>query len=157
MLVRDIMSREPITAHPSTSLSELAHLMVVNRIGCCPIVGEDGSLLGIVTEADFIGNERGLPFSAMLLPQLYEGGLAPESVESMRYRAAEEHASEIMRSPVVTAAEDEPIADLVRRMVEHGLSRFPVVRGGKLVGIVSRHDLLKVLVPEASPAAARTA
>jgi CBS domain-containing protein len=145
MQVQDIMSREPIVVREDTPLDAIARIMLEHRIGCVPVVDEGGDLCGIVTEADFTGNERNIPFSAFLLPRLVAGWADEEMIQHIRHQGRQTPARQIMHAPVVTATEDESVANLVDRMVARTLKRFPVVRASKVVGIVTRHDLLRVL------------
>lgn len=147
MKVRDIMSTTPIVARESTPLGELARLMLEYRVGCVPIVDAQRALVGIVTEADFIGNEHNIPFSPFLLPRLVDEQMSDENVAWLRQCGQTSQAWEVMRSPAATATEDETVAHVVGRMVEDRMKRLPVVRSGKVVGVVARRDLLKVLAP----------
>jgi CBS domain-containing protein len=154
MIVGDIMTREPITVGEDTPLDIVAGLMIENRIGCIPVVDEGGGVRGIITEADFTGNERNVPFGAFVLPHLFDAPPEQEQLELVRSQARHTTAAQIMCAPVETVGADEPLGAVVRRMVERQRQRLPVVQGGRLVGIVSRHDLLRVIAPQELPSSA---
>lgn len=101
-----------------------------------------GKLRGVVTESDFTGKERGVPFSVLRAPQVFGEFISAEGIEAIQARARGMTAWEIMSRPVMTAMEDEPVVDVVARMIDRDLHRLPVVRDGVPVGMVTRHDIL---------------
>jgi CBS domain-containing protein len=149
MKVGDVMTRDPVVVGEDTTLAGIARLMLERQIGCVPVIDDQRMLVGIITQADFIGNERNTPFSAFLLPRLAGDLIDDETLELIRSQAHQTFARQLMRTDVVTTTEDELLGSLVKRMVARSLKRFPVVRDGKVVGIVSRCDLLRILVPDA--------
>jgi nucleotide-binding universal stress UspA family protein/predicted transcriptional regulator len=142
---RDIMVSPVITAREETTLEELAHTMLENRVGALPIVNDDGSLVGIVTESCFAGEEHCPPFSVYRMPQLLGEWVPRAGIERIYEAGRQMRARQIMSRPVVTATSDEPIASIVGKMVHHDITSVPIVDAGVLVGIVTRHDLLKML------------
>jgi len=145
MNVREIMVEPVVLVREDTPLEEVARIMLQRRIGCLPVVDGADKLVGIITESDFTGKERGFPFSAYLAPQVFGEWVDESGIERIYEAARKRTASEIMTRQVVTATEDEPVTDLVVRMVQKDLKRVPVVRDGVPVGIVARHDLLKLM------------
>ena len=145
MQVRDIMVEPVIVVREDTPLHEIAQMMLERGIGCVPVVDEKGELQGIITESDFTGKERGFPFSAFRAPEVFGAWFGYDDVERVHQAARERRASEIMTHPVVTTREDEALTDLVKRMIDRDLKRIPVVRDKTPVGIVARHDLLKLM------------
>jgi CBS domain-containing protein len=144
--VRDIMATPPVVVAEDATLEDIARLMLQHGIGCVPIVDSRGKLTGIITESDFTGKERGVPFSAYRAPQLFGAWVPREGVERIYAAARTLRARDIMTSPVVTAREDESVSTLVERMIRYDITRVPVVRNGIPVGVVARYDLLKVLL-----------
>jgi CBS domain-containing protein len=141
MKVREVMTTDVVTAQNATPFKKLADAMVDAGISGIPIV-ESGQLVGIVTEADLIPKEavagrrrRGLDVVIDAL-----GGGEIEWVQKARGMRAEQ----LMSSSVETAAPDEDLRAVARRMVEHDRKRLPVVEDGRLVGIVARRDLLRL-------------
>ncbi|MEX0785022.1 MAG: CBS domain-containing protein [Dehalococcoidia bacterium] len=145
MKVRDIMVQPLVTVREETTLHDVAQTMLERRVGCVLVLDGAGELRGIITESDFIGKERGIPFSSFRMPQVFGQWFGHDDVERVHEAARERVANEIMSKPVVTIEYDETVTELVRRMIARDIKRVPVVREGKLVGIVARHDLLKLM------------
>jgi nucleotide-binding universal stress UspA family protein/predicted transcriptional regulator len=144
--VGEIMSRPVVTAPEGSTLAEIARLMLEQRIGCVPLVDARGKISGIVTEADLTGRGRYNRIAGERMPYVF-GRPAPTEALEARYRDGQTiAASEIMSSPVVTAADDELVVDVVQRMLGSERGCLTVVRDGVLVGMVTRHDLLKMIV-----------
>jgi nucleotide-binding universal stress UspA family protein/predicted transcriptional regulator len=151
----NVMATPAIVAGEETPLVELVATMVTEGIGCLPIVDSEDRLVGIVTESDFVGDDDGVPFAAYQVPQFFRLHLTEEDLERIYAAGRVLTAAQIMSRPVVSVAEDEPVGAVVARMLDRNLKRIPVVRHGTPVGIVTRRDLLKLLIPppeEASPA-----
>ena len=144
--VGEIMSRPVVTASEGATLAEIARLMLERRIGCVPLVDAQGKISGIVTEADLTGRGRYNRVAGDRISYVFGRSASTEELEA-RYRDGQTiAASEVMSSPVVTAADDELVVDVVQRMLRSERGCLPVVRDGVLVGIVTRHDLLKMIV-----------
>jgi CBS-domain-containing membrane protein len=149
MRAADIMTRQVITARAGVSVSALAALMVDNGISAIPIVDADDKLVGIVSEGDLMRrNEtaterrRGWWLRAFADRET----LAAEYVKAHGRKAAE-----VMTREVVSVGEDTPVADIVDLLERNGIKRVPVVRDGKLVGIVSRANLVRALAAAQAP------
>ena len=143
MKVSDIMTRRVVSVAPGATVLEAADLMLKHHVSGLPVVDNHGTLLGIVTEGDFLrrpetGTERrrGRWLDALFGP-----------AEGARYyvRSHGTKIGEVMTHHVVTVAEDDSLEQVVHRMELHRIKRLPVVRDGKVVGIVSRANLLRVL------------
>lgn len=152
MIASELMTRPVFTVRPNTNLADVALTLLEHRVGCLPVVNEAGKLCGIVTETDFAAKERGVPFSLLILPQVFSPSMPPEAVERVRRVARTTPAQEIMITEVVTATEDTPVEELARQMLRYDIDHIPVVRNGAPVGIVSRHDFLRMIVGAPSPA-----
>lgn len=140
------MTQPVITAQEDTTLEQVARTMIEHRIGSVPIVDGNGRLCGIVTESDFTEKERCVPFSTFRAPQLFGDWFSPDGVEKV-YRAARQIAArDVMTRSVATVAEDAAIHEIMAKMVRHDVNRIPILRDGKPVGIIARHDLLKMMV-----------
>lgn len=145
--VRDIMVTPVVVASEETTLAELARTMLERRIGGIPIVDGDGALVGIVTETDFVGTRENVPlaFPTAQLPSVFREWVEEDTFERISREARERPAREVMSTPLVIAEEHETVQDVVERMIEHDVGRVPVVRDGKPIGIVSRHDILTIV------------
>jgi CBS domain-containing protein len=146
MLARDIMTQPAITVREDATLEQVAQTMLEHRIGCVPVLDSDGRISGIVTESDFCEQEHCVPFSTFRAPQLFRRWMRPEEVERLFAEARHTAVREIMTRNVVVAAESDPVHELMVRMLRRDINRIPVVRDGVPIGIVARHDLLKMMV-----------
>ena len=121
----------------------LAKLLLERRISAVPVVDAEGRVLGIVSEGDLIRRPEvaGARRRSWWLSLL--SGSEDDPGEFVRRHGGQ--AADVMTREVVTVSEDTPVADVARRLEERGIKRVPVVRRGRLVGIVSRADLLRGL------------
>ena len=150
MTVGEIMSRPVVTAPEDATLAEIARLMLERRIGCVPLVDARGKLSGIITEADLTGRGRYTRVAGDHIPYVFGRGVE-EELEA-RYRSGQTvAASKVISRPIETVAENELVVDIVQRMLGREQSCLPVVRDGVLVGMVTRHDLLKMIVGDPTP------
>jgi len=142
--VRDVMTEGVITVAPNTPLKEVARLLVEHAISGLPVVDGNGSLLGVVSEADFLLKEQG----ADAVRHRPLARLLGESDETRREldKVEAETAGGAMTSPALTIDADEPIRTAAETMVRRRVNRLPVTDGGRLVGIVSRADLVRAYV-----------
>jgi CBS domain-containing protein len=152
MLARDVMNTRVVTVGPDATVTDIAKLLVEKRISAVPVVDADQGVMGIVSEGDLMhrpesGTEkrRGAWWLRLLtMPD----ELAAEYSKSHGVRA-----SDVMTRTVITVPEGMPIADIAEILEEHRIKRVPVVQDGRLVGIVSRANLLHGLATskQASP------
>jgi CBS domain-containing protein len=141
MNVRDVMSRGVITVRSETPLKEVARLMVERGISGVPVVDDDGVVVGVVSEADFVIKERG----AEAIHHRLLAGLIGDSqkAESQFAKVVAERAGSAMTSPAITIEGGAELRDAAALMVDRRVNRLPVVEAGRLVGIVSRADLVR--------------
>lgn len=143
---RDIMRTPPVNVRAGSDLETAARLMLDHRVGSLLVVGEDGRLTGIVTDSDFSAKEGGIPFSTLRLPRLLGHWIGVEGPEPIYEEARGMSVDEVMSSPVHTVEEDDPVARVLEVMLERDVKHVPVVRGGEPVGMITRHDLLRLVV-----------
>lgn len=151
MKVSEIMVQPVVVVREDTSLEEVARLMLEHGIGSAPVVDEHGRLCGIITESDFTGKERGIPFSPLRMPQVFGEWVSRGSIEAIHQEARSKPARCIMSAPVITASPEDEVADVVICLIQYDINRIPVVGDGKPIGMVTRHDLLRLMVPEGRP------
>ncbi len=144
------MSAPVVVAGEETTLREVAQIMLDRAIGSVPVVDGRGELIGIVTEADFAGSEQTVPFAfpTTRLPQVFHRWIEGGDFEEICAEVGELPVREVLPSRVVTAQEGEPVQELVERMIRKRVSRVLVVRGRKPVGIVTHHDVLRLVAGE---------
>jgi len=148
MKAADVMTDKVLSVGPGASVAQAARLMLDNNISGLPVVDGQGRLVGIVSEGDFLrraetGTERRRPHWLEFL--LGPGRLADEYV-----RAHGRKVEEVMTRDVASVAEDAPLDEIVRLMERRRIKRVPIMREGKLVGIVTRANLLRALASVAA-------
>jgi CBS domain-containing protein len=144
--VREIMSQPVVTVHEDTSVPEVARVMQRHDIGAVVVVDAEGRLRGIITESDFTGIGRCVPFSLALAPVVFGARAATlAELERIYAMARTLTAGQVMSGRVHTATESEEVGAVVHRMLGRNLKHVPVVRDGMPVGMLARHDLLKLV------------
>lgn len=147
MQARDVMTSPVVSAAGDMTVRDVAQLLLKNRISAVPILDAGGAPLGMVSEGDLIGRDEAQrdERSEWWLALLAEGeALSPDFLSNLR--RPERVASEVMSKPVVTVEEQTEIGEIARLLSAYRIKRVPVVREGKVVGIVSRENLLRTLV-----------
>ena len=124
MLARDVMSRNVVSVRPNMPARAAAALLVVHGFTSAPVVTAEGVLGGIVTEADLMRGQR--------LPD-------PEHIDT----ASDTTAGEVMTPDPVTMRPLDDLSDVVAVMLAAGIRSVPIVEDGRLVGIISRRDVLR--------------
>ncbi len=147
MLAKDIMKTNIITVKANTGIKEIAQILTENNISGVPVVDDDGKLVGIVTEGDLLHKEsdpRIPKYFGILGGFIYLGG--SEKYEEDIKKLAALTASEIMTSKVITVSQDTKVNEIASLIVKHNIKRAPVVENDKIIGIVSRTDIIKTLI-----------
>jgi len=150
MKVRDIMTTDVVSAKRGTPVNELAKLMGARDISGVPVLDDDGSVVGIVTELDMIVRNTRLDMPRFI--QILDLGRIPLERRSdyehrMRHMLGT-RAEDLMSEEVVTIGPDDSVEDLAELMVKRRVNPVPVVENGKLVGIVSRADIIDMMAEE---------
>ncbi len=130
MLVKERMSRHPITIRPDVSLHEALNLMHEEGIRRLPVLDKEGKLVGIVLEKDLL---YASPSPATTL-----------SVYEMNYLISRIMVEELMTRNVIVVEEDCPLEEAARIMVDNDIGGLPVMRGDTLVGMITESDLFKI-------------
>lgn len=139
--VGDVMTREVVSVGPQASYSEIRSAMLKHDVGGLPVVASDGALLGMVTEADLIAKEAfrsTRPGRARLLLARLRGRDTTWLIKA-RGRVA----ADLMTPHVDTVGPEDDLHAVARMMLQRRHKRLPVVTGGRIIGIVARHDLLR--------------
>jgi CBS domain-containing protein len=139
MQVRDVMTTDVISVRPETPLKDVAHVLVERRISGVPVVDDDGTVLGVVSEADFVAREGAEPARQSRFAWLTGGARREEDAQ----RVAAVTAGEAMSRPAVTVEPDAPLYVAARKMNVTRFNRLPVVESGRLVGIITRADVVR--------------
>jgi CBS domain-containing protein len=144
MIVADVMTRNVVTIAPEATVEDAATLMLSRRISGLFVVDKAGDLVGVITEGDLLrrdelGTERGRPWWLKLL-------VSPARQAADFTRAHGRHVRDVMTADVISVADDAPLETVVATMERARVKRVPVTHGGRVVGVVSRADLLRALV-----------
>ncbi|HEX2915151.1 MAG TPA: CBS domain-containing protein [Chloroflexia bacterium] len=115
MLVRDIMTPDPITVKETTSIHDAARLLARERITGLPVLNEDGKLVGIVSESDLFGR-RG------------------------------QNVADVMTRSIISVSPETAVEIVSHLLTDHRIRRLPVLEGDKLVGIISRADIIRMMI-----------
>jgi len=148
MNAKDLMTAPVVTVAPDTTVREIATLLLERRISAVPVV-DDGRVVGLVSEGDLlhrheIGADRHRPAGAWWL-RLIRGDSSP--ADYVKSHGA--HARDVMTREVIAVTEDTPAAEIATVLETHRIKRVPVLRGERLVGIVSRANLIQGLAVKA--------
>lgn len=143
MKVRDVMTRQVLTARPEMSLRDLALLLSEHRISGMPVLDSSGSVVGIVSEADILAKERGpAPVHSSGLSWIFGERVTPDELR----RHAATTVGQAMTTPAITIDQDRPLREAAALMLDRGVNRLPVIANGLLVGILTRADLVRAYI-----------
>lgn len=150
MMVRDIMTKDPVTVSADDPVRVAAGLLRANRIGGLPVI-EGDRVVGVVTESDVISLlETGRLSNDLWLPSPLEVIEVPlrEIVNWEKTKTALAHIGDtpvrkIMSHPAITIDEESDIEEAAALMLSHRIARLPVVRAGRLTGIVAKADIIR--------------
>jgi CBS domain-containing protein len=142
----EIMTTNVKTVPPEASVAEVARVLADHGISAAPVCDDQGKLLGMLSEGDLLrpvarGSSTRRSWWLNLLAEGTE--LAPSFLECISVE--NQPARVLMITPVITAAPEATLPDMADLMVSHHIKRLPILRDGKLIGIVSRADLVRAL------------
>ena len=149
--VSDVMSRDVVTVRPETPSRAIAALLSRQKISAVPVVDETGSPVGIVSEGDLMPRNEA---EREQRRTWWLGALAEGEDLSARYLAEldqnDRTAREIMSAPPITVPDTAELGEVADVLWANRINRAPVLRDGRIVGIVSRSDLIRAAYPAAS-------
>jgi CBS domain-containing protein len=151
LTVRDIMEVDVPVVYPEDSVEKVLTVMREHELPGIPVINEGGRCVGIITESDLImvGEEQDLH-----LPHYFElfGGVvfleSTKKFEERLRKAIGSVASDVMTENPVTISPDAPVAAAAREIARHKHNRLPVVEHGRLIGVVTRIDVLDALTAD---------
>lgn len=146
MKAADVMTRSVIAVAPDTPARKIASLLLQHGISAAPVVDESGAPIGMVSEGDLLPRDESARAARRdwWLRIVAEGEeLNPDFVAYVEH--SERLAGEIMSRPVITVADQADIVEVAETLIAHRIKRAPVLREGRMVGIVSRADLVKAV------------
>jgi CBS domain-containing protein len=142
MNASDIMTSKVVTVRPDTSVSTLARLLLDNKISAVPVIDKEDRVVGMVSEGDLLGRPSERSLRGRWLRLFNDEAVFLEELATARHLKAQD----VMTRRVVSVSDQAPIDVVASLMHRHRLKRVPILRDGKLVGIVSRADLLDAFV-----------
>jgi CBS domain-containing protein len=144
MKARDVMTTAVRSVGPDTPIGEIAKILRDRGISAVPVVDESGTAIGMVSEGDLIGRDEADREARRdwWLTLLAEGEtLNADFLASLRPPLR--RARDVMTAPVVTIGEETDLREVARLLTAHRIKRMPVLRDGRVIGIVSRADLVR--------------
>src|SRR5262245_27951649 len=150
MKAKDVMTQPVISVAANASMLDAIRIMLQHKISGLPVVDASGQLVGVVTEGDFLRRiETG---TLRRRPRWIEFFVGPGRLADEYVQASGRRVEEIMTPDVRTVTEDSSIEDIVQLMERHRIKPLPVLHGAKVVGIVTRQNLVRALVHAAKAA-----
>ena len=141
----DVMTRDVAVVHPETSLLDAVKLMARRHISGMPVLDPAGAIVGMLSEGDLVRwHEAYTERQARWLDMLAEGtDLAPDFLAGIREQSRK--VKSVMSPDAITVTEETPAREIAHLMHANSIKRVPVLRDGRLVGIVARSDLVRAL------------
>ena len=143
----DVMTKEVITVKKETTIRELAELFARHRISSAPVVDKSGAMIGIVTETDLVEQDKNLHIPTVI--SLFDWVIYLESdkkFEKELKKMTGQTVGDIFTEEVVQVSSTTPVSDLADLISSRKINSIPVVDGNRLVGIVSRIDLIRTMI-----------
>jgi len=148
MKAKDVMTHCVVSIGPEAPILDAIARMISHQVSGMPVIDTDGKLVGMVTEGDFLRRtETGTEAPQRRWLELL---LGPASRAEEYVRSHGRTVREVMSRKIVAASKETPLTELVELMEEHGIKRIPVTEEGRIVGIVSRADLMSALAERLS-------
>jgi CBS-domain-containing membrane protein len=136
-----LMNRQVIAFNRETSLDEVARVMAENNFSGAPVIDDSGTVVGVISEKDFmycIAGKGARSFLSVILECIRCSKCVTQTIEG-------KNAEDIMSSPAITITETTPVIDIIQLFSRHAVNRVPVVdAAGHICGIITRADLLKI-------------
>lgn len=145
MNVKEIMTSPVITTQSESTIEEAAKLIIDRGISCLPVLDEKENLVGILTHTDFGFHRRYLPMTDHLYT-LMGSWVDPNTLEEVARTVSSKIVKDVMTQPAVTIQENASIPEIAELMLREGIARVPVMKGNDMVGIVTRHDFVKLML-----------
>ena len=149
----DIMTKDIVSVPVGTSVRDVALVLLEKRISAVPVLGADQQLVGMVSEGDLLGRNDvdRVARRDWWLALLGDGKPLTEPLETLVARPVEQ----VMRAPVMTIEAQAPLHEIAEMFRVYDIKRLPVMRGGRIAGIVSRSDLVRAIATMVPPPAAK--
>jgi CBS-domain-containing membrane protein len=139
----DVMVRDVVTVGPDADVAEAIRLLAEHDVSALPVVDTDGNIVGVISEADLIQREE--MSTEKHHPWWLEAFTPAATLAEEFAKSHGRRVSEVMSDHVVSASEDASLSEVAALLEKHRIKRVPILRDGKLVGIVSRSNLVQAL------------
>ncbi len=145
MEAQDLMTSPVVTIRMDATVGEAAQVMLDGRVSCLPVLDGQENLVGILTHHDFAIHIRYHPLADQ---QYIILGITttPAHIEEVSRQVSTKLVEEVMHQPVITVRHDAPISEVAELILREQIHRLPIVRDSAVVGIITRHDFLKLIV-----------
>lgn len=144
MLARDLMSTSVTTVSLDATIAQAARLMLDNNASCLPVVDERDELVGMLTHTDFGLHPKFRPLVENIY-SLFGASTSLKHIEDLSHRVGSKLVKEVMSHPVASIKADAPIVEIIELMLNRGIHRLPVTEEKRIIGIITRHDFLKLI------------
>jgi len=139
----DVMVRDVVTVKPGDKVADAVRLLAQHDVSALPVVHDHGNVVGVISEADLVHREE---ISTEKERPWWLEAVTPYSTLAADFAKSHgRRVDEVMSTDVISAAEDTPLGEIATLLERHRIKRVPILRGGKLVGIVSRANLIQAL------------
>ncbi len=143
MKASEFMTKNVLTCTTDQTVQDAATLMLENDFSVVPVVNASGELQGIITESDFISREVDIPHAMVSLKHLFGQNFNSSNVEEIYKKSKDLSLDKVMTKDVKTVSPDDSLDDVVGLMSKKNIKRVPVVENGKIVGIITRRNILQ--------------
>jgi CBS domain-containing protein len=145
MRAEQIMTTDVMTVHADTTIEDVARLLTTRRIGSVPVVDDENRVVGVVNDEELFTSEKGIPFSAVRVPVLFEKWAQPDRAAEIYASARRNTARDVVSFEFVCVDVNASVGHITQLMVERNLHRVLVTRNERLAGIITRLDLIRML------------
>ena len=147
MKVTELMTTKVVTIDAGSTIEEAARIMITNGVSCLPVLDDSNKVVGIQTHTDFGFHKKYLPMADHLYT-LMGAWVDPETLERVAKNVSSKIVKDVMIQPVITVQEDALVSDVADLMMNKRINRVPVMKDKTLIGIVTRHDFMKLMISE---------
>lgn len=143
----DIMTRNVITVTTTINVKDLAKILTDNMISGAPVVNDSGEVIGIVTESDLIDQNKKIHIPTVV--SILDSFIyleSPDRLDKEMRKIAGATVGDIYTTEIVTVSEDTPVDELATIMSEQSIHTLPVIRDGKLTGVIGKRDIIKTII-----------
>ena len=149
LYARDIMTTEVLTVSPETSIADLSKTLENRKIGGLPVVDKGGRLVGVITQSDLVERARDLELPpAINILDLHIYLQIPSHLIQRVEKMLGTTVGDCMSSNPITVAPDTPVSQIAALMAKQKVHTIPVLKGGKIVGVIGKMDLVRAMARE---------